>query len=210
MENVIEEIIEDTPLTEQKSVVVEAGLVPVSQSTFQILSNVDVSQHIEKKGKFNYLSWPWAVTYLKTYFPGATWKVHEYESADGILAPYMKTDCGYFVKVTVTVKGDALAQTHPVLDSRNRPIVEPDAFQVNTSIQRCLVKAIALHGLGLYIYAGEDLPMEPEDKNSLIEQIQQDSSEERINAFLEKEGKKTLEEVAIARLKKIATQLRKV
>lgn len=51
-----------------------------------------------------------------------------------------------------------LSQIHPVLDGKNRPLAEPTAFDINTSIQRCLVKAIALHGLGLYIYAGEDLP----------------------------------------------------
>jgi hypothetical protein len=68
------------------------------------------------------------------------------------------TDLGVFVEVAVTVQGICLSQIHPVLDSRNRPILAPTAFDINTSIQRCLVKAIALHGLGLYIYAGEDLP----------------------------------------------------
>src|SRR5580765_2686966 len=72
--------------------------------------------------------------------------------------PFLKTDCGYFVEVEVTVEGVRLSQIHPVLDARNKPIEMPSAFDINTSIQRCLVKAIALHGLGLYIYAGEDLP----------------------------------------------------
>lgn len=54
--------------------------------------------------------------------------------------------------------GVTLSQIHPVLDHRNKPIQQPNAFDINTSIQRCLVKAIALHGLGLYVYAGEDLP----------------------------------------------------
>ena len=56
------------------------------------------------------------------------------------------------------MQGVTLSQIHPVLDGKNRPIFEPTAFDINTSIQRCLVKAIALHGLGLYVYAGEDLP----------------------------------------------------
>src|SRR6187431_768486 len=72
--------------------------------------------------------------------------------------PYLKTDCGYFVEVEVTVEGVRLSQIHPVLDARNKPIEMPSAFDINTSIMRCLVKAIALHGLGLYVYAGEDLP----------------------------------------------------
>ncbi len=60
--------------------------------------------------------------------------------------------------MAVTVHGVTLSQIHPVLDGRNRPLLAPSAFDINTSLQRCLVKAIALHGLGLYIYAGEDLP----------------------------------------------------
>ena len=75
---------------------------------------------------------------------------------DGL--PYLRSETGYFVEVAVTVQGVTLSQIHPVLDGRNQPILEPTAFDINTSIQRCLVKAIALHGLGLYIYAGEDLP----------------------------------------------------
>jgi hypothetical protein len=72
----------------------------------------------------------------------------------------MNTGTGYFVKVTVTVNGVDRTQVHPVLDNRNKTIDDPNAFQVNTSIQRCLAKAIALHGLGLYIFAGEDLPVD--------------------------------------------------
>ena len=72
--------------------------------------------------------------------------------------PYLATEAGVFVEVAVTVQGVTLSQIHPVLDGRNRPILAPTAFDINTSLQRCLVKAIALHGLGLYIYAGEDLP----------------------------------------------------
>lgn len=72
--------------------------------------------------------------------------------------PYLKTDCGYFVEVEVTVQGITLSQIHPILNNQNKPIAEPNSFDINTSIQRCLVKAIALHGLGLYIYAGEDFP----------------------------------------------------
>ncbi len=66
--------------------------------------------------------------------------------------------------MAVTVQGITLAQIHPVLDGRNKPLFEPTAFDINTSIQRCLVKAIALHGLGLYVYAGEDLPQSEEAK----------------------------------------------
>ena len=79
-----------------------------------------------------------------------------------IAQPYMSTEAGCFVKVTLTVNNIDRTQVHPVLDNRNKTVDKPNAFQVNTSIQRCLAKAIALHGLGLYIFAGEDLPGEPE------------------------------------------------
>ncbi len=130
-------------------------------SVFQTLNAIDVNKHVEKKGQFTYLSWAWAVAELRKASPTATWEVIK---TDGL--PFCKTECGYFVEVSVTVDGITLSQIHPVLDNQNKTIPAPNAFQINTSIQRCLVKAIALHGLGLYIYAGEDLPtteLEPVD-----------------------------------------------
>ena len=123
---------------------------------FAALSAINVNDHVEKKGGFCYLSWPWAVSQLRMTDPTACWEVKRF---DGL--PYLACDLGVFVEVAVTVQGMTLSQLHPVLDGRNRPILAPTAFDINTSIQRCLVKAIALHGLGLYIYAGEDLPGAP-------------------------------------------------
>jgi hypothetical protein len=120
---------------------------------FARLNQINVSDHVEKKGEFSYLSWPFAVAQLRLADPEACWEVRRF---DGL--PYLRTEVGYFVEVAVTVQGVTLSQIHPVLDAKNRPLAEPTAFDINTSIQRCLVKAIALHGLGLYIYAGEDLP----------------------------------------------------
>jgi hypothetical protein len=120
---------------------------------FTRLNQINVNDRVEKKGQFSYLSWPYAVAQLRLADPAACWEVRRF---DGL--PYLKTEAGYFVEVAVTVQGVTLSQIHPVLDGKNRPIFEPTAFDINTSLQRCLVKAIALHGLGLYIYAGEDLP----------------------------------------------------
>jgi Protein of unknown function (DUF1071) len=120
---------------------------------FARLNEINVSEHIERKGDFAYLSWPYAVAQLRLADPEACWEVRRF---DGL--PYLRTELGFFVEVAVTVQGITLSQIHPVLDGKNRPLAEPSAFDINTSIQRCLVKAIALHGLGLYIYAGEDLP----------------------------------------------------
>lgn len=126
----------------------------VSENYFSQLSAVSVTEHLEKKGPFSYLSWPYAVSQLRQFDPFATWEVKRF---DGL--PYLSCELGVFVEVSVTVQGITLSQLHPVLDGRNRPILAPTSFDINTSIQRCLVKAIALHGLGLSIYAGEDLPL---------------------------------------------------
>ena len=125
-----------------------------TQSTFMKLFKTDVTDYVKQKGKFNYLSWAYAVQELKRVCPTARWGVTKAE--DG--SPFFVTECGYFVDVWVEVDGVSLSQIHPVLDNRNDPIEKPNAFQINTSLQRALAKAIALHGLGLYIFAGEDLP----------------------------------------------------
>ena len=131
---------------------------------FVALSTINVTEYVEKKGQFNYLSWPFAVSQLRQFDPRATWEVKRF---DGL--PYLNTELGVFVEVAVTVQGITLSQIHPVLDSKNRPIMAPTSFDINTSIQRCLVKAIALHGLGLSIYAGEDLPMiEPTEERGTV------------------------------------------
>ena len=124
-----------------------------SINTFRALFQIDVSKYVEMKGQFSYLSWPFAVAQLRLADPTAFWEVRRF---DGL--PYLNTELGFFVEVAVTVQGVTLSQIHPVLDHKNRPIMAPSPFDINTSIQRSLVKAIALHGLGLNIYAGEDLP----------------------------------------------------
>ena len=121
---------------------------------FARLNAINISDHIEKKGGFSYLSWPYAVAQLRLADPTATWSVVRFAGL-----PYLATEAGVFVEVAVTVQGITLSQIHPVLDGRNRPLIAPNSFDINTSIQRALVKAIALHGLGLYVYAGEDLPV---------------------------------------------------
>lgn len=120
---------------------------------FATLNAINVNEHIEKKGGFSYLSWPFAVAQLRLADPTASWEVRRFNGL-----PFLVTESGVFVEVAVTVQGITLSQIHPVLDGRNRPLLAPTAFDINSSLMRCLVKSIALHGLGLYIYAGEDLP----------------------------------------------------
>jgi hypothetical protein len=133
---------------------------------FVELSKINVNEHVERKGQFSYLSWPFAVSQLRQFDPVATWQVLRF---DGL--PYLMTDLGVFVEVAVCVKGVSLSQIHPVLDSKNRPILAPTAFDINTSIQRCLVKAIALHGLGLYLYSGEDLPLASDEPKAEVKPV---------------------------------------
>lgn len=112
------------------------------------LAAVNVNDRVEKKGNLSYLSWAWAVEQLLRKDPAASWSYG---------SPIMWGDT-VMVVCTVTAFGIARTMQLPVMDHRNKAIPSPDAFAVNTAMQRCLVKAIALHGLGLYIYAGEDLP----------------------------------------------------
>ena len=135
------------------------------KSLFEILNKIDVNKHKKKKGQFDYLSWPLAVQELLKVCPDAEWEVHEYPNEDALTAPYMTTSAGCFVKVSLTCEGITRTQVHPVTDHRNQTIAQPNSQEINTSIQRCLAKVIALHGLGLYIFAGEDLP-EPDALNN--------------------------------------------
>ena len=133
------------------------------------LYKTDVSKYQKKKGNFTYLSWADAWALLKKICPDARYGVTKSENG----TPFIETQCGYFVDVWVEVDGISLSQIHPVLDNRNQSIEQPDAFQINTSIQRALAKCIALHGLGLYIFAGEDLPepdaLTPDEEKKLYE-----------------------------------------
>jgi len=149
---------------------------------FEKLNELNVNDFTQKKGNFTYLSWAWAVRELLKVAPDATWIVHKFGEVNN-QQPYIKTEAGCFVQVTVYVNEVGRTQVHPVLDNRNQTIHEPNAFQINTSIQRCLAKAIALHGLGLYIYAGEDLPVD--DPISPAEQAELVSIAESISEKME-------------------------
>lgn len=135
-----------------------------NKSVFDTLSKIDVSEHIEKiktkNGKYelSYLSWAWAWFYAKKNYPDATYKI--YENPDGW--NYFTDGKTAWVKTGVTIDGIENIEYLPVMDYYNKsiPVDKITSFDVNKSIQRSLTKALARHGLGLYIYAGEDLPAE--------------------------------------------------
>jgi hypothetical protein len=124
------------------------------------LLKINVNEHTEKKNGLTYLSWAWAWAEALKHDPEATWVVHTYAGGE---EPYMRVGKTAMVHVSVTLKGIRRDCLLPVMDHRNKAIVEPDAFAVNTAIMRCMTKALSMHGLGLYIYAGEDLPEAPEE-----------------------------------------------
>jgi len=118
------------------------------------LLKINVNDHTEKKNGLTYLSWAWAWAKVLELDPQATWEAVEF---DGMPVRFLP-DSSAMVKTAVTIKGHTKTCWLPVMDHRNKAIKNPDAFAINTALVRCLTKAISMHGLGLYIYAGEDLP----------------------------------------------------
>ena len=127
------------------------------------LLKLNVNEHTEKKGNLTYLSWAWAWAEALKADPAATFEVVMFGDRC-----YTDINGTAMVWVTAVMFGKAMTCQLPVMDHRNKPITNPDAFAVNTAIMRCMTKALSLHGLGLYIYAGEDLP---EADTSLIDKI---------------------------------------
>jgi hypothetical protein len=125
------------------------------------LLKINVNEHTEKKNGLSYLSWAWAWAKVLEADPKANYEVKMFPHIDNpkLTLPYMDLGGSCFVWVTVYIHSKAMTVQLPVMDYRNKCIPAPNAFDINTSIMRCLVKGIAMHGLGLYIYAGEDLPM---------------------------------------------------
>jgi len=127
------------------------------------LLKINVNDHVEKKNGLSYLSWAWAWAEVIRLDADATFTIHWFDGK-----PYQDVNNTGMVWVTVEMFKRKHTCWLPIMDYRNKPILNPDAFQVNSAIMRCLVKTIAMHGLGLYIYAGEDLP-EDEDVPLKIE-----------------------------------------
>ncbi len=132
------------------------------------LLKLDVTARTEKKNGLTYLSWAWAWSEALKADPAATWRVDSFEGADGTTRCFMDVNGTAMVWVTATMFGKPMTCMLPVMNHRNQPIQNPDAFQLNTAIMRCMTKALALHGLGLYIYAGEDLPMDSDDEPAVV------------------------------------------
>ena len=131
-------------------------------SVFDTLNAVDVSEKVEKKNRFSYLSWAWAWGELKKRYPDANYFIYERQTEYGPVN-YFTDGRTCWVKTEVTVNNVSHVDMLPVLDFKNNPVPleRVTSYDVNKAIQRSITKAIARHGLGLYVYAGEDLPEEP-------------------------------------------------
>tara|TARA_R100000951_G_C2576244_1_gene160423 strand:+ start:42 stop:641 length:600 start_codon:yes stop_codon:yes gene_type:complete len=142
----------------------------MSDNNFQKLYEIDVNHKTENKNGLKYLSWAFAWAEFKKVYPEATYSVDHYSGK-----PYLHDEIlGYMVSTVVIVNGLSLPMQLPVMDNKNKAmksipyqyktrsgmkdVEAATMFDINTAIMRCLVKNLAMHGLGLYIYAGEDIP----------------------------------------------------
>ena len=132
------------------------------RSVFETLNEVNVNEHTETKGnaQLKYLSWAWAWAEVKKRYPNATYTIYETTNPNGYVCNYFTDGRTCWVKTGVTIEGIEHIEELPVMDYNNKSILlsNVSSFDVNKAIQRSLTKAVARHGLGLYIYAGEDLP----------------------------------------------------
>lgn len=145
------------------------------KSVYETLAKVDVKPLLEKKGNLNYLSWAKAWGLVKSLYPDATYQIKEFPeyvlTKEGWLATgrnldYRQTSAGTEVEVAVTIDEQNYSSKLYVMDYRNKVIAKPTYFEINKTQMRCLVKALAFAGLGLDVYAGEDLPEQPQQKQT--------------------------------------------
>lgn len=159
---------------------------------FKKLNAINVNENTEKKNGLTYLSWAWAWTELKKVFPDATYQIRQFDGK-----PYLYDEnLGYMVMTEMTVDGITHEMWLPVMDGANKAMKDKPytyevkeykfgkatgnmiekrveaatMFDINTAVMRCLTKNISMFGLGLYIYAGEDLPEESEEKKKEAEE----------------------------------------
>lgn len=173
------------------------------KSVFETLSKIDVSNHVQvikmRKGPaLKYVSWAWAWNIVKSKYPDATREIEEYPEyqydqkegkwyATGQMLDYRITPAGCEVKVTVTIQGEKYSERLYVMDMRNQPVQNPNISQINKTQQRCLVKALAMAGLGLNLYAGEDLPMgDISESDKQREEAKEQAKKQEIKSRLDK------------------------
>lgn len=185
----------------------EATFKNKREEIIKTLSEVNVSQYVEKKMGLNYLSWANAWAVLIQYYPTATYEFAEYPEyiqdvntkqwiPTNRTVDYRQTQAGCEVTATVNIEGELFSMSLYVMDNRNKVVPNPNYAQINKTQQRCLVKALALAGLGLNLYQGEDLPTGENMKRKGINPEQQ-AMQQKANK-LKKEIGQLLKEVSSA------------
>ena len=201
------------------------------QTVFERLSAINVNEHVEKKDNLTYLSWAWAWSETKRACPDATYKILETEYDEAL---------GFMCHTTVTIEGETLEMWLPVMDGKNKSMKKQaftystkygdkqvDAattFDINKTLMRCLVKNLAMFGLGIYIYAGEDLPegesvaraestkkATPKEESDLIELKKDTDNWKSVVGYIEKNKAMGIEKIGaqLVRKYKISAALKK-
>ena len=169
---------------------------------FKKLYEIDVNERTEKKGKMTYLSWAWAWAEVKKVYPDAMYEIKKFENG----LPYLHdVNTGYMVMTTVTIKELTYEMWLPVMDYSNKAMMKATMTDINKAIMRCLTKNLAMFGLGLYIYAGEDLPEQSDEAKTVKAEIKKEEKKDlkveikkmlcEIYNFKTKEDLKNYEEV---------------
>ena len=210
---------------------IKSNLMEKKQTVFERLSAINVNEHVEKKDNLTYLSWAWAWSETKRACPDATYKILETEYDEAL---------GFMCHTTVTIEGETLEMWLPVMDGKNKSMKKQaytystkygdkqvDAattFDINKTIMRCLVKNLAMFGLGIYIYAGEDLPegesvaraestkkATPKEESDLIELKKDTDNWKSVVGYIEKNKAMGIEKIGaqLVRKYKISAALKK-
>ena len=159
----------------------------MEKSIFNTLNEINVNEHTEQKNGLTYLSWAWAWKEVKTRYADANYKIYERESEYGAIN-YFTDGKTCWVKTGVTINGLEHIEYLPIMDYRNKsiPLEQVTSFDVNKAIQRSLTKAVARHGLGLYIYAGEDLPEQTVTNSTIKISPEQKEKLKKLNVDFDK------------------------
>lgn len=157
-------------------------------SIFSKLNSINVNDKTEKKNGLTYLSWAWAWGEVKKLYPDATYTIYENTLPSGYVVNYFTDGRTSYVKTGVTINNLEHIEELPVMDYRNKSILLENmtSFDVNKTIQRSLTKALARHGLGLYIYAGEDLP--EDEKDNELDKVIDKTKVQALNQSIENAG----------------------
>ena len=185
-------------------------------SIFETLNSINVNDKVEKKNGLSYLSWAFAWGEVKKKYPNAEYRIYERDTETGPVN-YFTDGRTCWVKTGVAIEGLEHIEELPVMDFRNKsiPLESVTSFDVNKTIQRSLTKALARHGLGLYIFAGEDLPEESSAEivkkyNSLKRELQElgcNFEDEDVIEYIKKKAKVDKADVDIVDIENTKRQI---